>query len=190
MPNIVAFERTLAEVQRVVDGVGSHQLDDPTPCPGWNVRALIAHLIEVNREYAAVASGDPVPDHGVDPTGSRTAGGDLAEAFRRSGERARTIFAQPGLVDRRFAFPWGEEPGGKIVRHVANELLIHGWDLATATGQPRDFPPDLAEASLASWRAWFAEFPRDAQGNFGPERPAPADAPAADRLAAFLGRDV
>ncbi|MDP9370240.1 MAG: hypothetical protein M3Q03_18535 [Chloroflexota bacterium] len=73
---------------------------------------------------------------------------------------------------------------------MTNELLIHGWDLARATGQRTDLAPDLAERSLGSWRAWFGDRPRGASGLFDPEQPVPEGAGAADRLAAFLGRRV
>ncbi len=51
--------------------------------------------------------------------------------------------------------PWGDVPGSVMVQHVVNELLLQGWDLARATGQPTDLARDLAEESLVIWRAWI-----------------------------------
>ena len=180
------FDRTLAEVDAIVQNVDPAQFHDPTPCGDWDVRALINHLTLVNLEYAALANSHPPPDERTDVLGD-----DPVAAFRAAGWTARAAFARPGMLKQRYAFPWGEEPGAQIVRHVANELLVHGWDLARATGQPTDFAPDLAEASLASWQAWFAAHPRWREGDlFGGAQPVPEHASAADRVAAYLGRKI
>jgi uncharacterized protein (TIGR03086 family) len=69
------------------------------------------------------------------------------------------------------------------------EVLVHGWDLARATGQPATFPDDLAEQELAFSRAKLADIPSD-RSPFAPPQPVAEDAPAIDRLAACLGRSV
>ncbi len=180
------FDRTLAEVDAIVAHVEPSQLSAPTLCGTWDVRALINHLTHVNLEYAALANGQTYPDDGADILGD-----NVVAAFRASGRAARDAFARPGMLEQRYGFPWGPEPGARIVRHVANELLVHGWDLARATGQRTDFAPDLAEASLADWQAWFDQHPRWRLGDlFRQEQPVPEGASAADRLAAYLGRAV
>ncbi len=181
-----SFTRTLAVVEPLVDTVTPAQLENPTPCPGWTVRTLIRHLAEVNAEFAAVAGGEPAPNGGVDPT--RAGHGNPIAAFHRAARLAQTVFSEAGMPERTYRFPWGEEPGSKIVQHVIDELLIHSWDLARATGQSPAFPDDLVEQSFESWQAWFAKWPRSAGDNFGPELPALPDASPINRLAAFLGR--
>jgi uncharacterized protein (TIGR03086 family) len=70
------------------------------------------------------------------------------------------------------------------------ELLVHGWDLARATGQPAHLPDDLAEEELAFARGPHApDVPRTGHP-FGPVQPCPDDTPAIDRLAAYLGRPI
>lgn len=185
-----ACERTLALVDGIIAGIEPGQLDAPTPCDEWTVRTVITHLAQTNRQYAAIAAGQPFGDRGPDPTTSDEVGDDPLAVFRASSDELLTVFRRPGLPERLYDFPWGTEPGASIIRHVANELLIHGWDLASATGQSTDFPRDLVAASRAVWEEWFARFPRDAGNNFGPEQTAPAGATDADRLAAYLGRVV
>jgi uncharacterized protein (TIGR03086 family) len=70
-----------------------------------------------------------------------------------------------------------------------NEMVVHSWDLAKATGQSTDLDPELAAASLASFRA-VAFLPRGEGKMFQEAKPVPPDATPADRLAAFLGREV
>jgi uncharacterized protein (TIGR03086 family) len=70
------------------------------------------------------------------------------------------------------------------------DLLTHGWDLARATGQPADFPEDVAERALAGARRALMSRPQGPGAPFAAEVPVPADAPAVDRLAGFLGREI
>ncbi|MFF3085376.1 hypothetical protein ACFVRB_10040 [Streptomyces nojiriensis] len=70
------------------------------------------------------------------------------------------------------------------------EAVLHGWDLATATGQDRAGDPDTVEAVLRTWYGNHPDEIRSRTGLFGPSRTAPADAPALDRLAAYFGRTV
>ena len=85
--------------------------------------------------------------------------------------------------------PTGERSGDFLIMMRTTEGLIHGWDLARATSQTPAFPEAIAEQTLASVRLTLAGHPRDPRG-FGVEQPVPADAPALDRLAGFLGRSV
>jgi uncharacterized protein (TIGR03086 family) len=68
------------------------------------------------------------------------------------------------------------------------DLLTHGWDLAQATGMPAQIPDELAEQALAFVRHQLSTPPRT--GRFAEPQPLDGNAPALDRLAAFLGRSV
>src|SRR5215471_587677 len=79
-------------------------------------------------------------------------------------------------------------PGAERLQIRLYDLLAHGWDLAQATEQPADLPDDLAEQSLAFARTQLTDQARP--GRFGPAQIAAGQAPAIERLAAFLGRPV
>ncbi|WP_344941685.1 hypothetical protein [Sphaerisporangium flaviroseum] len=85
---------------------------------------------------------------------------------------------------------YGPAPGWRLVEQVVIEMLVHGWDLATATGRSTDLAPDVAEATLPSVRAIYGDLPRTPGGSFAPAQEVPEGASAADRLAAYLGRTV
>ncbi len=68
------------------------------------------------------------------------------------------------------------------------DLLAHGWDLAQATGQPVELPNDLAEQALAFARVQLSTQPRT--GRFDAAQTISDEAPAIDRVVAFLGRSV
>jgi uncharacterized protein (TIGR03086 family) len=171
--------RVLAEVGALVAAVPADRLADPTPCAGWDVRALLNHLVYENLMWTSLAEGAPRSNFDADHVG-----GDHVAAFRAAAEAALAAFRRPGMLARQF----GPAPGWRLVEQVVIEMLVHGWDLATATGQPTDLAPDIAEATLPAVRAIYGDLPRTPGGSFAPERTAPAGATSADRLAAYLGR--
>jgi uncharacterized protein (TIGR03086 family) len=82
-------------------------------------------------------------------------------------------------------------PGAAFLGMAMNDTLVHGWDLAKATGQSTDLAPDLAAALLEQSRTTVPDAFRSESGAiFGLAKQAPAGASNADQLAAFLGRDV
>jgi uncharacterized protein (TIGR03086 family) len=180
-----SLDRVLTEVEALVRAVRPDQLGAPTPCTRWRVHDLLNHLVLVNLVYVAKIEERPAPDESADVLGD-----DPAGAFRASADLARVAFSRPGVLDLPCALPWGSVPGYVIVQHVVNELVVHGWDLAKATRQSTDLVPDIAAEALAAWRAWLGGRPRHDGGMFAPPRPAPVNACAADRLAAYLGREL
>jgi uncharacterized protein (TIGR03086 family) len=98
-------------------------------------------------------------------------------------------FRQPGVLERVVSVPFGSVPGAVALHLRITEVLVHGWDLARATGQPATFPENLAEQELAFSRGKLGDIPGD-RHPFAPSQPVPAGAAAIDRLAACLGRDA
>jgi uncharacterized protein (TIGR03086 family) len=177
------FDRAAATVTGIISAVRPSQLGLPTACPGWTVRAVIDHLIQGNLKTVSWTE-----DGGAIPDGDHV-GADALGAFERSVRAVRAVLSEPGLFERTVPTPIGTVPGIMLVPMRKNEYLAHGWDIADATCQPTDFAPDLAEQALEHWRARIGDAPRQPGGPFGPARPVPEGAGAADRLAAFLGHE-
>ncbi|WP_433087723.1 hypothetical protein ACQP1P_17475 [Dactylosporangium sp. CA-052675] len=91
-------------------------------------------------------------------------GANHVAAFRASAQAALTAFRRPGMLTQRY----GPAPGWRLVEQVSTEML----------------------ATLAAVHEIYGELPRTPGGSFAPARPVPDQASAADRLAAYLGRDV
>jgi uncharacterized protein (TIGR03086 family) len=178
------LDAVLAADAALIDAVRPADLAGSTPCAGWDVRTLLDHMVFVTLLYVAMLAARPLPDVHADHLGD-----DPAVAFRDGAGRLAAAFAQPGILDRRFPSPFGETSGAAMAQHVVNELLVHGWDLARATGQSTDLAPEAAEEAVRVLRAWTQAFPQ-IQGMYAPEQPAPPDATPADRLAALLGREA
>jgi uncharacterized protein (TIGR03086 family) len=130
-----------------------------------------------------VLTGRPRPDHAADHLGD-----DPAGAYRQSGETLVEAFSRPGVLESTLTVPAGTVPGAVALHLRLTEILVHGWDLARATGQDvADLPADLAEQELEFSRNQLEKLP-PGRRPFDPPQPVSDDAPAVDRLAALLGR--
>lgn len=177
------LRRALDRTAEVVAAVQPEQLGLPTPCPDYDVRGLINHLVAGNLMFAAVANGGEL-DMGV--FGQDHLGEDAAAAYRRSAQATLAGWQRPGVLDEDL--PFGNMPGHTVIRLHLTEELTHGWDLARATGQDESMDPQLADIALEAMRKVPEEMLRGSQ-NFGPEVACDAGAMPHERLVAFLGRD-
>ena len=80
---------------------------------------------------------------------------------------------------------------GEVTGLVAlDEVVLHGWDLARATGQDFRCDPASAEAVLGfTERTAQPDQAASRTGLFGPVVPVAEDAPTFDRALGFAGRD-
>lgn len=161
----------------VVAGITPHQLDRRTPCSDYTVRGVLEHMISGATAFAAAYRGEEVGEPDVsDPLGGfGPALGDLASAM-----------TAPGALDRTVAAPFGEVPGETFARFVVLDGLVHGWDLATATGQPYE-PPEALVAAVDAFARQAVDPLRDGQTFAAAVEPNPAATPI-ERLAAYTGR--
>ncbi|MBW8766856.1 MAG: TIGR03086 family protein [Geodermatophilales bacterium] len=174
---------------QLIAGVTGERWQLPTPCTDWTVRQLVNHLVGGNRLATRVLRGEPLPP--VDQLGRRGAedqlGDDPGSAYRTSADELLEAMRAPGVLDRAHTLPAGTLPGPAVVHLRIVETLVHGWDLARATGRQVPFPDRLAEEELTFSRDLLGRLP-EGRRPFAPSRPIPDDAPAIDRLAALLGR--
>jgi uncharacterized protein (TIGR03086 family) len=174
----------------IVSGIRAEQVTLPTPCPSYDVAALIDHLVEAAYRAAALGRGQvpAVGDH------SRHIELDDAPAqLRRAADEAAEAWGDDARLSSSHTMPWGEEySGATLVNMYLAELAAHAWDLACATEQLDRLDSSLAVPALDGARAMIRPEYRDmvATGSpFGAEVPPPPDADDWDRLAAFMGRD-
>ena len=179
MDPLTAFRRAEGAFVSVLAKVRPDQADAPTPCAEWSVRDVVAHVVAGNW-WLAGGQSPRVPDDIEDLTG----------AYAASAEAAYSVLAAPGGLERLYEFPFGPVPGVVAARMRARDALVHGWDLAKATGQSTDLDPDLAADLLEFSRQQItAEF-RGPGRRFAAVQSCDPGRPAADQLAAFLGRAV
>jgi uncharacterized protein (TIGR03086 family) len=180
-----AHEKAVAATGRVVVGIGADKWTAPTPCDGWNVRALMNHVVSGNWWAAELAAGRTIAEVGSRLDGD-VLGDDPAGAYQKSGEAAVAVFAEPGALQAPCAVSYGPVPGEVYCGHRLLDVVIHGWDLAKATGQSTDLDPDLVQA------CWDVVEPQIAQlrgsGMFGDDIEVDEGADSQTRLLALLGR--
>jgi len=186
MSDIAKLHRQALEATgRLVAGVGADQLPAPTPCAGWNVRELLNHVVSGNWWAAELAAGATIEEVGARLDGDQL-GADPSAAYRESAAAAAAAFEAAGALEAPCAVSYGPVPGSVYAGHRFIDVLIHGWDLATATGQDATLDPALVDACLAEVEPQAAMF--RASGMFGGDVSAGADASAQTRLLAMLGR--
>jgi uncharacterized protein (TIGR03086 family) len=182
-PSVEQLTRALAVAGRLIAEIQDDQWAAPTPCSDWTVRELVEHLVVINQVFAALMNDQTPPDRATDPLGD-----DPAGMYRDSGVAVRAAFDQPGILEQTYQGPLGPVTGAVRLHWRITDLLTHSWDLSQAIGQPAESPADLAEQALAFVRTELATQPRAER--FAPAQSVDDDAPAIDRLAAFLGRPV
>lgn len=181
---VARLSTTVAVTGHLVAAIEPGQWELPTPCPDWTVHDVVNHLVSGQRRLAAALSGGTPPAAGED-----LLGGDPATAYWSSAEAMLAALRADGALDRPVNIPAGTLPGSVACELRVVEVLVHGWDLARATGRRLEFPADVVEQSLAFSRVQLGRVPAD-RSPFGPPQPIADDAAALDHLAALLGRPV
>jgi uncharacterized protein (TIGR03086 family) len=137
----------------VVDAVTPERLRLPTPCAGWNLADLLAHMTVQHRGFAAAARGK-----GADPTVWQPESvadavlADPAGTYAAAAADVLEAFAADGVLDAAFALPdfgpGAEFPGALAIGFHFVDYVVHGWDVARTLGSPFDLPADVLTAAL------------------------------------------
>ena len=197
------YGRAHATARTVLEGIGADQFEVATPCTEYDVRALAGHLLAVAQRVGNVGRGDS--PFSVPEVVDGVADDAWVEAWDQVGEEIMQAWADDASLDRIVELPWATLPGSATLIMWANELSVHTWDLATATGQFPDWDDDVLAVALAAMqvglpaegRAESFEEARqhlpEGMKDFTPPFAAAVEVPAAaaliDRLVAWNGRN-
>ena len=169
---------------RVGDGFGTRvravapeQWSAPTPCADWDVRALVAHVVDTHWRV------EGTPDREAD------AAGDLVAQWTEATTALRAALADPGRASRTVGGMFGEHTFESLVdRLLCADTLFHTWDLARATGQDETLDPDAVAAALEHLAPLDQAIRRP--GGFAPKIDPSPEADLQTRLLNFGGRVV
>ena len=179
-----AGERLLAVAANVADD----QLSLPTPCEGRTVGQLVGHLVGLTLAFRAAADKDFGPLTDTDPDGDGWP--DAEPGWRESlGERVPAMVAawrSPEAWEGMTRAGGVDLPGAVGGLVALDEIVLHGWDLARATGQPYDCDDATAGACMA-FVGGFDE--GGTPGLFGPSVAVGPEASTFDLVLARSGRD-
>ena len=175
-----------AEAARVARGVTAARLGDPTHCPDWDVRAMVNHWVLYTShglEHRALRKQLPeeltARDFTADP--------DWAEAYAAQLDRAVAAWADPRVWEGEVDLGMAKMPAVELASMIIKELAVHGWDVATATGQEIRVPDGAARLVLEVVER-HGDLYRQYDG-FADPVAVPDDAPVFERALAASGRD-
>jgi uncharacterized protein (TIGR03086 family) len=200
------FAHAVATAGSTIAAVRPDQLDAPTPCDQFDVRAMIGHMLVVLRRVALLGEGE-------DPMALPRVVTGIADdawlgAWTSDAHRVQAAWTGDETLQRMMVLPWVTAPGAAMLAMYTSELTVHTWDLATATGQQPEWDDEVVavalEASLrglpsgdreAAFAELIANLPPTAPAGFGADgrpfgNPVPVSAGAApiDQLVAWYGR--
>lgn len=178
------YHRTVETWADRVNSVGADQWDWPTPCREWTVRDLTNHVAGEDLWTTPLVQGSTIEEVGDRFEGDLLGDEPILTALGAAAEATRSVaraLPERGVVH----LSYGEESLDEYVHQLAADHLVHGWDLAVATGSDPRLDPALV-VEVAAWFADREDLYRQA-GMVAPRRGAARD-PQGDLLAAF-GRD-
>jgi uncharacterized protein (TIGR03086 family) len=179
------YVTAMTGTSRYIDGVSADQLHAATPCAEWDVKQVVNHIVGENLWAAELLQGKTIAQVGSRLDGDLT-GDDPAAAYRRSVRIATDAVSAPGAMQATCHLSFGDFSGSDYVAQLFMDTLIHGWDIATATGQDTRLDPQLVAVCLPIAQQ-FTTMARGS-GAFGDELPVSSDADPQTRLLAIVGR--
>ncbi len=171
----------------VLATVPAGALDEPTPCEHYTVRGLLNHLLYWTPRLATAVRGEspPAPTGGENETDLVT--DDWRAVLAADVGRLVKALRDPSAWDGVVPFGAAELPAHRVGAMALIEFVVHGWDLAVATGVEFRCEPEVA---LAVFRALEEFAPAGRQhGVFGAEVPVAENAVPIARLLGLSGRD-
>lgn len=199
------FRRAAAVTASTIAGVRPDQFGLPTPCTELDVRALLAHLIGVADRVVAIGRGE----NAMTVSGMRpVSGDDWGAAFASAVTDFDAAWSDGSAMTRTVVLPWATGPGAEILLGYVNELVVHTWDLARATGQDPTWDDEVVDGA---WDAIAGSLPAEGRtamfeaiqaqmakagvpagfggAPFAEAVPAPESATPIERLVAYTGRN-
>ena len=152
----------LTEVARRADG----RWDSPSPCPEWDARGVLEHVIGFHDALL-------LRPFGAKPKRPKD---DPVERWTLTVDALFRVLSQPGVLDEK----------GSLIGYLTTEVLVHTWDLSRAVGVAVTLDPRLCQVGLDRALANADRLKRDM---FSPALPIPEDASVQDRLLGSFGRD-
>ena len=156
-------------------GGATEQLRAPTPCDEWDVRTLMNHMLDAQHYFVSAARGEDVSPPSPNPPQLLSA--DPVADFTSARDETLRTFGEDGVIEKT----------GPSLGIAFCDQLLHGWDLARATGQDATMPAGLPEAAYGMIHGRLTADQR--KGAFKPEIAVDDDASAQDKLLAYTGRD-
>ncbi len=181
------YAHALTEFGRRVEQVRDEQWDAPTPCTDWNVRALVAHVVDEQRWVPYLLGGGTVEAAG-DRFADDPLGDDPKAAWREASSAAQEAFEAEGALDQPVSVSSGEMSARDYLWQMTVDAAVHAWDLARGIGADEKLDHELV-------RRVHHESEKDAEelaasGVYGEPVSVPSGADLQTRMLGLFGRRV
>jgi uncharacterized protein (TIGR03086 family) len=187
MDMVQILQHSLDRNRERLANVKDDQLGDATPCADWSVKDLINHIIGGNFLFALSTSGKTVDTS--QPRPDFVGNGNFLAAYEQASNAQIEGWRTDGVMELTMELPFGTMTGKDAIRIALLEAVVHGRDLAKATGQDYSIPDEVALPMLEGLKKVMPGGKRPPQMPFGDEIAVPDGAPVGDKLVAFLGRE-
>ena len=186
MDTVELHRRAVAEFDTRVRSISEDQWNRPTPCPDWDVRALVNHLVNENKWTAPLIGGKTIAEVG-DAFDGDLLGDDPQSAWRESATEARAaVDSVADDLERKVNVSWGQIPASEYIGQLWTDHLIHAWDLARGIGADEKLDPELVEVCYRGAEPMEAFL--KSTGAFGGKVEPPPGADLQTKLLAIFGR--
>jgi uncharacterized protein (TIGR03086 family) len=190
--NMVDLTPATQRLADLVARVRDDELSGPTPCPAYTLGDLIEHIGGLALAFRAAAEKDTASPYvnGTQPGDAARLPADWRERIPADLAALAQAWAKPGAWTGMTRIAEQDQPAEIVGVVAADELVVHGWDVARATGQPYSAEPELLDAAR-TFLGFFAspDAPAGPEVAFGPSRPVADDSVPLDRVVALAGRD-
>ncbi len=177
-----ALDASYSQTAGLVAGLGDGDLAAASPCAGWDVRALLNHLLGATWMFTLVNQGQAAGEDAGDVIGA-----DPHLAVTTAAKENVASWRGPNGFDGERSYPFGTFPAQGAAMINLEEVVVHNWDLSRSTGQVLTIDPEI----VAMVDVFCRSIPLDefrAHGAFGPEVQPTESASPTDRLMSLLGR--
>ena len=182
MDVVSALEVSYDQTTRLAADLGPAGLGAPSPCAGWDVRATLNHIVGATWMFTLVNQGQAAGEDAGDIIGA-----DPAKAIAAAAKENLASWSGPGAFDGDRVYPFGTFPAGAAALLNLEEVVVHNWDVAKATGQALTIDANVADM-VYEFCLSIPLDPYRAHGAFGPEIAVPESASVTDRILGLLGR--
>lgn len=185
--DMIDMTSACAGTAELVRTVGDEQLGGPTPCSEMSVAALVSHLGGLAAAFTAAAAKEFCELTDSPPEVSELLDDDWRTSYPERLTAMAAAWGDPAAwegMSRAGGVGFPAEVGGKI---ALTEVVVHGWDLARAIGQPYMMDDDVLRSVLPHVTEFASGAP--VEGLFAAAVPVGEDAPLLDRVVALTGRD-
>ncbi|MBJ8346140.1 TIGR03086 family metal-binding protein [Antrihabitans sp. YC2-6] len=175
------FRRLSATLTTRVDAVPADRWDSSSPCEGWTARDVLRHIVDSQAGFVKNVDLEIPAGPSVDENPSA--------AWQHNRDALQGFLDDPAKANREYEGGFGKAVFADSVRaYFCFDLIVHGWDIARATGIDETIPPEdlVLMAEFGEQAGPMLRSP----GVCGPELEAPADADKQTRLLRFFGREA